>query len=108
MKEMRILNEAGGVAWDMTQFQFLDQQEQFDSVHPSLHRIGKLNNNYVLYEVVPGIYQVRGLDLAQTTFVRGKTGWIVFDCLVTADVKADLGANVHESNRKGHLRVAWL
>jgi len=51
-----------------------------------MHRIGKLNNNYGLYEVVPGIYQVRGFDLAQTTFIRGKTGWIVFDCLVTADV----------------------
>ena len=86
MKELKIPNDAGGVAWDMTQFQFLDQQDEFDSVHPSMHRIGKLNNNYGLYEVAPGIYQVRGFDLAQTTFVRGKTGWIVFDCLVTADV----------------------
>jgi alkyl sulfatase BDS1-like metallo-beta-lactamase superfamily hydrolase len=86
MPDRTIMNEAGGVAWDMTQFEFLDQQDEFDSVHPSMHRIGKLNNNYGLYEVVPGIYQVRGFDLAQTTFVRGKTGWIVFDCLVTADV----------------------
>ena len=85
MKDLQIKNDAGGVAWDMKQFQFLDQQEEFDTVHPSLHRIGKLNNNYGLYEVIPGIYQVRGFDLAQTTFVRGKTGWIVFDCLVTAD-----------------------
>ena len=86
MTELKIPNDAGGVAWDMTQFQFLDGQDEFDSVHPSMHRIGKLNNNYGLYEVVPGIYQVRGFDLAQTTFVRGKTGWIIFDCLVTADV----------------------
>ncbi len=86
MPELKIPNDSGGVAWDMTQFQFLDRQEEFESVHPSMHRIGQLNNNYGLYEVVPGIYQVRGFDLAQTTFVRGKTGWIVFDCLVTADV----------------------
>ncbi len=86
MKDLQIKNDAGGVAWDMEQFQFLDQQKEFDSVHPSLHRIARLNNNYGLYEVIPGIYQVRGFDLAQTTFVRGKTGWIVFDCLVTADV----------------------
>ena len=86
MKDLKIANSSGGVAWDMTQFQFLDQKEEYDSVHPSLHRIGQLNNNYGLYEVVPGIYQVRGFDLAQTTFVRGKTGWIIFDCLVTADV----------------------
>jgi alkyl sulfatase BDS1-like metallo-beta-lactamase superfamily hydrolase len=86
MPDRQIRDEAGGVAWDMTRFEFLDAQEEFDSVHPSMHRIGRLNNNYGLYEVVPGIYQVRGFDLAQTTFVRGRTGWIVFDCLVTADV----------------------
>jgi alkyl sulfatase BDS1-like metallo-beta-lactamase superfamily hydrolase len=85
MKDLKIPNDSGGVAWDMTQFQFLDQKEEFDTVHPSLHRIGQLNNNYGLYEVVPGIYQVRGFDLSQTTFIRGKTGWIIFDCLVTAD-----------------------
>jgi alkyl sulfatase BDS1-like metallo-beta-lactamase superfamily hydrolase len=82
----KIPNDQGGVAWDMTQFEFLDQRDEFDSVHPSMHRIGKLNNNYGLYEVIPGIYQVRGFDLAQTTFVRGKSGWIIFDCLVTSDV----------------------
>lgn len=85
MKEMQILADAGNVAWDMNQFHFLDQQEEFDSIHPSLHRIGQLNNNYGLYEVIPGIYQVRGFDLAQTTFVRGKRGWIVFDCLLSSD-----------------------
>lgn len=85
MKEMQIMADAGNVAWDMNQFQFLDRQEEFDSIHPSLHRIGKLNNNYGLYEVIPGIYQVRGFDLAQTTFVRGKKGWIVFDCLISSE-----------------------
>jgi alkyl sulfatase BDS1-like metallo-beta-lactamase superfamily hydrolase len=86
MTELQIKNDAGNIAWDMKQFQFLDQQQGFDSVHPSLQRIGQLNNNYGLYEVIPGIYQVRGFDLAQTTFVRGKTGWIVFDCLVTTEM----------------------
>lgn len=85
MKEMKIMADAGNVAWDMTQYQFLDQKEEFDSIHPSMHRIGRLNNNYGLYEVVPGVYQVRGFDLSQTTFVRGKTGWIVFDTLVCAE-----------------------
>lgn len=85
MKQLQIKADAGNVAWDMEQFQFLDQQEEFDTVHPSLHRIAKLNNNYGLYEVIPGIYQVRGFDLAQTTFVRGKQGWIVFDCLVSRE-----------------------
>ena len=57
--------DAGHVAWDMERFQFLDQQEEFDSIHPSLHRQSVLNNNYGLYEVIPGIYQVRGFDLVR-------------------------------------------
>lgn len=85
MKEMQIKADAGNVAWDMEKFQFLDQQDEFDSIHPSLHRIARLNNNYGLYEVIPGIYQVRGFDLTQATFVRGKTGWILFDPLVAAE-----------------------
>ena len=85
MKDLQIMADAGHVAWDMEQYQFIDQQEEFDSIHPSLHRIAKLNNNYGLYEVVPGIYQVRGLDLAQISFIRGKTGWIVLDPLVSAE-----------------------
>jgi alkyl sulfatase BDS1-like metallo-beta-lactamase superfamily hydrolase len=56
MPQMQIKNDAGGIAWDMTRFQFLDQKDEFDTVHPSMHRIGQLNNNYGLYEVVPGIY----------------------------------------------------
>ena len=44
-----------------------------------------LNMNYGLYEVIPGIYQVRGFDLADISFVRGKTGWIVIDPLTAAE-----------------------
>ena len=44
-----------------------------------------MNNNYGLYEVIPGIYQVRGFDLSDISFVRGKTGWIVIDPLVSAE-----------------------
>ena len=85
MKDLKIMADAGHVAWDMERFQFLDSQEDFDSIHPSLLRQSKLNNNYGLYEVVPGIYQVRGFDLSDISFVRGKTGWIVFDPLVSKE-----------------------
>ena len=85
MTEMTIPADGGHVAWDMERFRFLDQQDEFDSIHPSLHRISRLNNNYGLYEVIPGIYQVRGFDLSDITFVRGKTGWIVVDPLVSAE-----------------------
>lgn len=86
MKDLKIKADAGHVAWDMERFQFLERQAEFDSIHPSLLRQSILNNNYGLYEVIPGIYQVRGFDLSDITFVRGKTGWIVFDPLVTAEV----------------------
>lgn len=86
MKRRKIKADAGHVAWDMERFQFLEKQEDFDSIHPSLLRQAVLNNNYGLYEVIPGIYQVRGFDLSNITFVRGKTGWIIFDPLVSAEV----------------------
>jgi alkyl sulfatase BDS1-like metallo-beta-lactamase superfamily hydrolase len=85
MKDLKIEADAGHIAWDMKRFQFLDEQDEFESIHPSLLRQSKLNNNYGLYQVMPGIYQVRGFDLSDITFVRGKTGWIVFDPLVSAE-----------------------
>jgi alkyl sulfatase BDS1-like metallo-beta-lactamase superfamily hydrolase len=85
MKEMKIMADGGHVAWDMERFQFVHKQEEFDSIHPSLLRQARLNNNYGVYEVIPGIYQVRGFDLSNITFVRGKTGWIAFDPMISAE-----------------------
>jgi len=87
MKDLKIMADAGHVAWDMERFQFLDRQDDIDSIHPSLLRQSRFTTNYGLYEVIPGsIYQVRGFDLSDISFVRGKTGWIVFDPLVTKEV----------------------
>lgn len=84
-KDPIIKADAGNDAWDMSRFDFVDQAEEFDTVHPSMHRIAQLNQNFGVYEVIPGIYQVRGFDLAQATFVRGETGWILFDVLTTTE-----------------------
>jgi alkyl sulfatase BDS1-like metallo-beta-lactamase superfamily hydrolase len=43
--------------------------------------IAKLNAIHGLFEVVPGIYQVRGFALANITFIEGATGVIVVDPL---------------------------
>ena len=32
-----------------------------------------------------GIYQVRGYDMANLTVVKGDTGWIVFDTLMSVE-----------------------
>lgn len=85
MPEMRIMADAGNVAFDMSEYDFLNGTNDFDSIHPSMTRIARLNNNYGLYEVIPGIYQVRGLDLSDMTLVRGKTGWIAIDVLTTVE-----------------------
>jgi len=86
MKDLKIMADAGHVAWDMERFQFLEEDRDFDSIHPSLLRQSRLNNNYGLYKVTDDIYQVRGFDLSDISFVRGKTGWIVIDPLITAEV----------------------
>ncbi len=79
-ESMKIMADAGHVAWDMERHQFLAKGKDFDSIHPSIQRIATLNLNFGLYEVLKDkIYQVRGFDLANITFVRGMTGWIVFD-----------------------------
>jgi alkyl sulfatase BDS1-like metallo-beta-lactamase superfamily hydrolase len=85
--------EAGHVAWDMGSYEWLLQGKDFDSIHPSLQRQAILNMNYGLYEVIPGIYQVRGFDLANISFIKSKTGWIIFDPLTakeTAKAALDL------------------
>lgn len=82
----QIMADAGNVAWDMGSYEFLLQGKDFDSVHPSLQRQAILNMAYGLYEVVPGkIYQVRGFDLANISFVKTDTGWIVFDPLTAKE-----------------------
>ena len=85
----QIKAEAGHVAWDIGKYDFLLQEgKDFDSIHPSLQRQAILNMNYGLYEVIPGIYQVRGYDLANISFIKSDTGWIVFDPLTAKETAA--------------------
>jgi len=85
----QILAANGSVVWDMTRYDFLLKATDFDSIHPSLQRQATLNMNFGLYEVVPDfIYQVRGFDLANMTIVRGESGWILFDVLLTSQTAA--------------------
>ncbi len=77
--------DAGHVAWDIERYGFLSAEEGWPSIHPSLQRQGALNQLTGLYEVTDGVYQVRGLDLANITFVRGEEGWIVFDPLTALE-----------------------
>jgi alkyl sulfatase BDS1-like metallo-beta-lactamase superfamily hydrolase len=81
----KIPADAGHIAWDMERFGFLGEEREFDSVHPSLRRQSVLNMNFGLYKVTDDIYQVRGFDLANISFVRSDNGWIVFDVLTARE-----------------------
>ncbi len=77
----------GRAVWDNDAYAFLTGAAP-PSVHPSLWRQSTLVAKQGLYEVVPGIYQVRGLDVSNVTFVEGDTGVIVIDPLVSTEVAA--------------------
>jgi linear primary-alkylsulfatase len=94
---MQIEAEAGNVAWDMESYQWLLEGKDYDSINPSLQRQATLNMGYGLFEVMPDkIYQVRGYDLSNITFVKGDTGWIVFDPLTSKETAAAALAFINE------------
>ena len=87
---------AGNVIWDATRYDFT-QGDAPASVNPSLWRQAQLNNIHGLFEVVPGIYQVRGYDISNISFIRSETGWIVVDPLTVAETAAAARALVDEA-----------
>lgn len=76
-----------GTAWSQAPFGFLDGDRP-DTVHPGLWRQARLNAIHGLFEVVPGIYQVRGFDISNVTFVEGRRGVLVVDPLTSAQPAA--------------------
>lgn len=77
----------GRVVWDNDVYAFLAGDAP-STVHPSLWRQSQLVAKQGLYEVVEGIYQVRGFDLSNVTFIEGDTGIIVIDPLVSTETAA--------------------
>ena len=88
-----------GVAWDLSAYDFLKGPAPA-SVNPSLWRQAQLLSRHGLFQVTDRIWQVRGFDIANITFIKGDTGWIVIDTLTTKEtakaaldlVTANLGA----------------
>ncbi|MCI1749220.1 MAG: MBL fold metallo-hydrolase [Acidipropionibacterium sp.] len=79
--------EDGRVVWDGDGYSFL-AGEAPDTVNSSLWRISKLVARHGLFEVAEGIYQVRGFDLSNITFIEGDTGIIVIDPLISTETAA--------------------
>lgn len=85
-EKLEIKDENGKVIWSQAAYSFLSDYEKApDSVNPSLWENTKNNHLYGLFEVTKGIYQVRGYDMTNLTVVKGDTGWIVFDPLMSME-----------------------
>ena len=83
---LELKDEDGRMIWSQDAFAFLNDYEKApDSVNPSLWENTINNHVYGLFEVADGIYQVRGYDMANLTVVKGDTGWIVFDTLMSVE-----------------------
>lgn len=82
---LQITDDDGNVVWNMDNYDFVRDADSPDSANPSLWRNTKSNANYGLFQVSDDIYQVRGYDLSNMTFVRTNNGWIIMDCLASSD-----------------------
>ena len=80
LEDTKITDALGRQASDIGRYDFL-QGDAPDTVHPNLWRHAKLNVNHGLFEVTEGVWQVRGYDISNITFIKSNTGWIVVDPL---------------------------
>lgn len=83
----QILADDGHVVWDLDAYRFLEGPAP-DTANPSLWRQGQLLIRDGLFEVVPGIYQVRGYDLSVMSLIEGESGVIVVDPLTSKETAA--------------------
>ncbi len=73
-----------GPVWDVSRHDFIRTADQCpDTVHPSLWRQARLNAVHGLFRLDDGLFQARGYDLSNITFIAGDRGWIVIDPLTT-------------------------
>ncbi len=91
-----------GPAWDCSRYDFIEQGAlNPPTVNPSLWRQAQLNNIHGLFEVDDGLWQARGYDISNITFIAGDSGWVIIDPLtVESTARACLAlANEHLGER---------
>ncbi|MBE9376424.1 MBL fold metallo-hydrolase [Saccharopolyspora sp. HNM0983] len=82
-----VRNAAGRVVWDNERWSFLEQPCP-DTANASLWRQSRLNAEDGLFEVVPGVFQIRGFDISNMTLVEGERGVVVIDPLISEECAA--------------------
>src|SRR6476646_266832 len=85
IENAKITSPQGRVVWSLEPYAFLKDAKAPPTVDPSLWRQSRLNMHHGLFEVVSGVYQVRGLDIANMTLIEGNTGVIVVDTLTSIE-----------------------
>jgi alkyl sulfatase BDS1-like metallo-beta-lactamase superfamily hydrolase len=94
-----IKGESGNTIWNPEQYSFIKPDAKApDTVNPSLWRQSQLINISGLFEVVPGIYQVRNLDLSNMTIIEGTEGITVVDPLISSET-AKVGIELYYKHR---------
>lgn len=87
--------------WSLADYRFLEEERAPATAHPALWRHARLNTLHGLFRVTERIYQVRGFDVSNITFIEGDSGLIVIDpltCKETAAAALDLYC-VHRPKR---------
>ncbi|KAM0323336.1 hypothetical protein ACHAQA_008928 [Verticillium albo-atrum] len=82
-----VTNANDEIVWNNDAYKFLEHDSP-DTANPSLWRQSSLVHLDGLYHVTHGIFQVRGLDLSNTTFIEGDEGLIVIDPLTSEETGA--------------------
>lgn len=78
----------GSSVWNLQAYGFLDAAEAPDTVHPGLWRQARLNRLHGLFQVSERIFQVRGLDIANISFMETDGGLVAVDALTCAETAA--------------------
>lgn len=101
-----IKDDNGKVVWNIDEYSFV-QGDCPPTAHPNLWRQAQLNSKQGLFEIMPGIYQVRALDLSNMTIVEGKEGIIIIDPLVSCECAA-AGLSLYQAHRGADRPVTGM
>ena len=105
-----IRNAAGQEVWGLADFKFVNEgganpKGAPATVNPSLWMNTLCNSQAGLFKVCDGIWQVRGYDMANMTFIRTKNnGWLIFDVLMTPET-AHAALDIFKRNIDANPRI---
>jgi alkyl sulfatase BDS1-like metallo-beta-lactamase superfamily hydrolase len=104
-----VKNASGGVVFDLSRYDYLTGDKPApETVNPSLWRQAQIMQHYTgLFKVTDGIYQVRGLDISNITFIEAPKGVIVMDPLASAE-SAKAALDLYRKHRGNKPVVAVI